>query len=123
MDPHVDPSLSTRELIRALRVRPAGTGLPETAAWHTFHALARRGEADAASLFVDALRADLQRRRAGEALSTVDSAPDDHRLTDDPVLGEMWRAFKKCLVTGRPAPAEALLGEIARRLASRTPTA
>lgn len=123
MDPHVDPAMSTRELIRALRTRPLGPGMPETAAWHAFQALDRRGEADAPRLFVDALRALLLRRRDGQSLPTIDGSPDDHRLAADPVLGEMWRAYKRCLCGGRPGHADTLLAELTRRLASRTPNA
>lgn len=115
----VDVDAPSRELIRNLRVaRADGVDvLPESLAWQTFIALRRRGEPDAERLFLSAVR-NLHARRcmAGADLPTVDGLPDEHRLTDDPFLADLWKAYKKCIRSQRTGPAGELLREIEERL-------
>ncbi len=117
MNTLIDPSLSTRELIRAMRSRSIGVALPESTVWHTYHLLRHRAEPDATRLFVDALRSLLARRRASETLPMADTYTDEHHLAEDPILADLWRAYKKCVASNRPGPAETLLTELTARLA------
>lgn len=115
----VDIDAPSRELIRNLRVaRADGVDvLPESLAWQTFIALRRRGEPDAERLFLQAVR-NLHSRRclAGADLPISDGVPDEHRLTDDPFLADLWKAYKKCIRSQRTGPAGELLREIEERL-------
>lgn len=117
----IDGDAPSRELIRNLRGAPAASAdfLPESLAWQTFIALRRRGEPDAAQLFLRAVR-NLHSRRciAGTDLPTVDRLHDEHRLADDPFLADLWKAYKKCIRNHRTGPAGELLREIEERLAA-----
>jgi len=114
----IDSSVSTRELVRMLRVPPAAaTGLPESALWRAFLELRRRGEPEAAQHFVSGLRSLHRRRTIGSSgLTSVDTAPDEHRLVEDPYLGELWRSYKRCLCANRTGPAAQLLREVEQQL-------
>lgn len=116
----VDCSASSRELIRNLRATRCATEevLPESLAWQTFVELRRRGEPDAAPLFLRAVR-NLHSRRciAGVELPTSDGLPEEHRLVDDPFLADLWKAYKKCIRNNRTGPAGQLLRDIEERLA------
>ena len=112
----VDPSASSRDLIRRMRAetrRDDHDVMPESIAWQAYIELHRRGEPRAARLFISALR-HLHTRRsvAGVALAAEDVLPDEHRLTDDPFLGELWKAYKKCICAGRTGPAAQLLRDL-----------
>jgi hypothetical protein len=114
-----DPSADTRTLQRALRSGSFGDGtlMPESVAWQLYRELNRRGEEGAAALFMGALRRLHQRRVMGVAdLSVNDPWLDDHRQVEDAYLGEMWKAYKKCIRDGRPGPASHLLGDLEERL-------
>lgn len=118
----VDASCSSRELLRTLRAIQAGEGegtLPESVAWQTFVELRRRGEPDVHKLFMSAVRALYARRCiAGTALPLDDGSPDEHRLTDDIFLAEMWKAYKKCITNRRTGPASQLLRDMEEHLAA-----
>lgn len=115
----VDPSVSSRELIRNMRtgLSSGSESLPESLAWHTWIELQRRGTPDADDLFIRTLRSLHHRRSlAGTELPRTDTLPDEHRLTDDAFLGELWRAYKKCIASNRTGPASQLLRDIEERL-------
>ena len=109
---------TSRELIRNLRVARAPQDvLPESVAWQTYLELKRRGEPDCERLFINALR-NLHSRRcvAGVDLPTSDGLTDEHRLVDDPFLGSLWKAYKKCIKNNRTGPASQLLRDIEERV-------
>jgi hypothetical protein len=114
----VDASRTSRELVRDLRaIPPGGEALPESVAWQTFLELRKRGEPDATRLFLTAVR-NLHSRRciAGAALPTDDPLPDEHRLTDDAFLADLWKAYKKCITNHRTGPAGQLLRDMEEHL-------
>lgn len=116
---YVDADVSSRELVRTLRTGAAGVRemMPENVAWHTYHELSRRGVPEADRLFVSALRRLHSRRSvAGSSLPTHDADTDEHNLTEDRMLAELWRAYKKCIRNQRTGPAISLLKEIEERL-------
>jgi hypothetical protein len=114
----VDASSSSRELLRNLRAIPCNGGvLPESVAWQTFVELRRRGEPDASRLFMAAVRALHSRRCiAGAGLPVDDPMVDEHRLTDDAFLADLWKAYKKCITHHRTGPASQLLRDMAEHL-------
>ncbi len=114
----VDESSTSRELVRNLRAIPTGTGvLPESVAWQTYIELRRRGEPEASRLFVTAVRSLHSRRCvAGVELPLEDTLPDEHRLTDDPFLADLWKAYKKCIKNRRTGPAGQLLRDMEQHL-------
>ena len=116
----VDETVTSRELVRNLRVVDTGRGvLPESVAWQTFLELKRRGEPNAVQLFIGAVR-NLHTRRciAGVDLPTDDPLHDEHRLTDDSFLGDLWKAYKKCIRNNRTGPAGQLLRDMEEHLES-----
>lgn len=117
----VDPNAPSRELIRNLRLTRSTSDevLPESIAWQTFIELRRRGEPDATRLFLQAVR-NLHARRciAGVDLPTLDGLPEEHRLADDPFLGDLWKAYKKCIKANRTGPAGQLLRDIEERISA-----
>ena len=117
----VDRSATSRELVRKLRVASTDSDeiLPESVAWQTFIELRRRGEPTATSLFMRAMK-NLHSRRciAGVDLPTIDTLTDEHRLVEDQFLGDLWKAYKKCIKNNRTGPAFQLLRDIEERLAS-----
>lgn len=119
----VDTTLNSRELIRTLRrgVGDSTEVLPESVAWHVFLELRRRGEPTAESLFIGALRSLHSRRSlAGVELPCTDPDPDEHRLVDDAFLGDLWKAYKKCITTNRTGPASQLLRDIEEQICRAT---
>ena len=116
----VDSSTTSRDLLRSLRAIPVdGAVLPESVAWQTFIELRRRGEPDAERLFLAAVRALHSRRCiAGAALPVDDPLTEEHRLTDDGFLADLWKAYKKCIVHQRTGPASQLLRDMAEHLAA-----
>jgi hypothetical protein len=115
----VDPTAPSRELIRNLRTARSSSEevLPESVAWQTFVELRRRGEPEATTLFLRAVR-NLHARRCipGVELPTEDGVPEEHRLVDDPFLADLWKAYKKCIANNRTGPAQQLLRDIEERI-------
>jgi hypothetical protein len=111
----VDETMSDRDLVRTLRVgvSVAQDVMPESLAWQAFLELRKRGEPRANQLFLGALRS-LHGRRciAGSSLCTNDIDTTEHRMAQDPMLAELWRAYKKCIRNNRTGPASELLKEI-----------
>ena len=107
-----------RTLIRMLRNQPDldakdVDGLPESVLWQSFCELKRRGEDKVHLPFLRAMRTLHRRRCMGVApLTMVDSFPDEHKLTDDPLLSELWKAYKRCICSQRNGPAGQLLQDI-----------
>lgn len=121
----VDGSLQTRELLRILRRPPEGIagedapGMPESLLWNVYLELRRRGEPQAGTYFIASLRALHRRRRLGAVTLPVnDPDPGEHRLVDDALLGELWRAYKRCIQSRRTGPAAQLLRDIEDQLQS-----
>lgn len=121
--PHLDTTVSSRDLARRLRTGPADEEagvMPESHAWHVFLELRRRGEPEAGRLFLSALRSLHSRRTLGASpLSVEDPNIDEHRLVDDPFLADLWKAYKKCIRNHRTGPASQLLRDIEEQLADR----
>ncbi len=113
--PLVNLSASSRELLRVLRVHPRSERavLPESVAWQAYVELRRRGDPDAQGLFIDAIK-NLHSRRciSGMDLPIEDGVPDEHRMTDDPFLADLWKAYKRCIRANRTGPASQLLRDI-----------
>jgi hypothetical protein len=118
-----DPDAPSRQLIRLLRVQPdrmAGGDalLPESVLWRVYCELRRRGErASAEENFLRSISRLLHRRILNSAdLPTDDPDVEEHRLVDDPMLAELWRAYKRCICGRRTGPAAQLLRDIEAHL-------
>jgi len=116
----VDPTPS-RHLIRVLRRQPdreeGDTTLPESVLWQAWCELRRRGESSADDHFLRSLRRLHRRRSLGSVeLPQDDTHPDEHRGVDDPMLAELWKAYKRCICSQRTGPAAQLLNDIEAQL-------
>ena len=113
-----DSSVPTRELVRMLRVPPPiANAMPESIQWRVFLELRRRGEVGAAANFIQAVKALYRRRALGATdLALADGDPDEHRLAEDPYLGELWRSYKRCLLANRTGPAGQILRELEQQI-------
>ena len=117
----VDAQATTRDLIRLLRSQPdtsrKADNLTESVLWHAWCELRRRGEPRADAHFVRSVR-QLHRRRALGAvmLPSQDTHPVEHKLVDDPMLAELWKAYKRCICSQRTGPAGQLLRDIEARI-------
>lgn len=111
-----------RTLMRMLRNQPdldpgQQQGLPESVLWQSFCELTRRGEDGVSQPFLRAMRTLHRRRCMGVAPLAMDDAyPDEHKLTDDPMLSELWKAYKRCICSQRNGPAGQLLADIEDQL-------
>lgn len=117
----VDTQAPSRILVRMLRTAPeqatADNVLPESVLWHIYCELRRRGEDGADQAFVRSMRHLHQRRSLGGVeLPSTDTDPEEHRMVDDPMLAELWRAYKRCICAQRTGPAAQLLRDIEGRL-------
>ncbi len=117
----IDSSAPSRQLVRVLRNQPdrmgEDEGMPESVLWQAYCELRRRGEDRAKDHFLRSMRT-LHRRRAMSSihLPVNDSWPDEHKLVDDALLGELWKAYKRCIQAHRTGPAGQLLNDIADQL-------
>lgn len=126
IEPGLIASLETTDLLRTLRRLAAvppdpseDAAMPECAAWTGFLELRRRGDPRATSYFLAAVRALLDRRSSrGVELPVGDADPRDHEQVDDPFLGELWKAYKRCLRQQRTGPAARLLHDIELHLSA-----
>ncbi|GEM_PF-1086803 len=126
MSTHIQPVLAgdTRDLLRRMRRATVLDGvdelspeqsswMPEAVLWTCYLELRRRGEPRAPVEFLRALKTLLRRRSIGAAeIPSKDPDLHDHELVDDPFLGELWKAYKKCIVRNRTGPAAQLLRDI-----------
>lgn len=118
----VDDTMSSRDLVRTLRISASRCGdvMPESVVWHAYVELRKRGHEDAHALFVGALRSLHARRSvSGSDLPVDDKLIEEHRLVDDPMLAELWKAYKRCIRNHRTGPAGQLLKEIEDRVAAK----
>ena len=53
---------------------------------------------------------------AGMDLPINDDLTEEHRLVDDGFLGDLWKAYKKCIKNNRTGPAQQLLRDIEERI-------
>ena len=119
----VDTEATSRELIRLLRSQPRlqkeGVELlPESVLWRCYVELRRRGEENVDGHFLRSVKALHRRRTTGAAkLPTRDLDPQEHKLVDDPMLSELWKAYKRCICNQRTGPASQLLRDIEAQLA------
>ena len=117
-----DSSSPSRDLVRLLRTQPdqfagAAEVLPESLLWQAYCELRRRGESGADKVFMRSVRTLHRRRSFGAAdIPTNDPDPDEHKLVDDPMLAELWKAYKRCICAQRTGPAAQLLRDIEKQL-------
>ena len=105
--------LATREIVRRIRRPPELDTMPESELWVAFLELSRRCEPRAAHLFLQGLKGLLRRRAIGTGdLSQRDPDPSEHRFAEDPYVGELWKAYKRCISDGRTGPAAQLLRDL-----------
>jgi len=113
-----DADAPSRKLLRLLRIQPDQRAetealLPESVLWRLYCELRKRGEAQADTHFLRSLSRLLRRRSmTGIDLPTDDPDPEEHKLVDDPMLAELWRAYKRCICSRRTGPAAQLLRDI-----------
>ncbi len=119
-----DTAIDTRELIKGLR-RPPETfeandgrpAMPESFLWKTWLELESRGYEQATDHFLRSLKSLHRRRTIGaSSLSSLDPDPFEHQMVQDVFLGELWKAYKKCIVQHRTGPAAQLLRDIEEQL-------
>lgn len=113
--------VSSRDIKREMRisVRQADncTTLPESNLWRMYLELRGRGEDDADQLLVRGLKGILDRRSyTGSNIPVIDPDPQEHKAVDDPFLGELFKAYKRCICTHRTQPAGQLLRDIETQL-------
>jgi hypothetical protein len=112
----------SRELFRRLRTQPVEapppTGeMPESALWRAYCELRRRKAEGCGDAFLTAMKAVHGRRVLGvQSIGRDDGDPGDHRFVDDAYLGELWRAYKRCIRQGRPGPACQFLRDLERSI-------
>lgn len=109
--------LDTRSLMRMLRRPSDSEHMPESEIWRAYLELSRRGEPQVTELFLRSLKGLHRRRAVGASdLPCEDPHPDEHRLVEDPYVGELWKAYKRCISQRRPGPASALLRDLEQQL-------
>jgi hypothetical protein len=113
---------TTRELLRELRFQSTrqadpATSLPESNLWQIYCVVRQRGEARADTVFLGALKS-LHQRRSEQCctLPVDDTDTQEHKLVDDPMLSDLWRAYKRCICAKRVRPAAQLLADIESQL-------
>lgn len=118
MPSRIDSNAPTRDLVRMLRAPPEnGESLPESTLWRAYLELRRRGEPGATAQFLGGLKTLHRRRTIGTAaLPNMDTQPDEHKMAEDPYLGELWKSYKRCLCANRTGPAAQILREVEQQL-------
>jgi hypothetical protein len=117
----IDSNAPSRQLVRVLRNQPDRMAnddvMPESVLWRAYCELRRRDDPSAANHFIRSMRT-LHRRRAmaTSELSVTDNWPEEHKLVNDALLGELWKAYKRCIQAQRTGPAAQLLNDIAAQL-------
>ncbi len=117
----LDTSAPDHVLLRLLRRQPRAedADLPESTVWQVYCELRRRGHDDADRYFLRTVKSLHRRRSIGtDALPVADTDPTEHKLVDDPMLAELWKAYKRCICSQRTGPAGQLLRDIEAQLAT-----
>ena len=118
----IDSNASSSDLVRTLRTQHNWSSddevaLPESVLWQCFLALQRRGDERASTLFIKSLKTLHGRRSLNNVeLPTQDLHPDEHRMADDVMLAELWKAYKRCICAQRTGPAAQLLRDMEAHL-------
>ena len=115
--------LNSRDLVLQIRsavTRPTlASKMPESEVWGAFVELQRRGEPEASRRFIQALRSLHRRRSDGVAdIPLCDTAPREHLEAPDPFLGELFKAYKKCIQNTRLGPAAKLIRDMESQIQS-----
>lgn len=111
------PDRALRRLLRGGPEAELGPDLPESILWVSFLVMRARGDDDAVTTFLRSTRSLLRRRTMGApTLPSADTRQDEHKLAADPTLGELWKAYKRCICAQRTGPAAQLLRDIERHL-------
>jgi hypothetical protein len=114
-------ALDSRTLVRQMRTAVSQSteaeAMPESAVWGAYIELRRRGEPEANRRFIQALRTLHRRRSNGVAdIALEDRAPREHLESGDPFLGELFKAYKKCIQRTRFAPAAKLIRDMEHQI-------
>ena len=106
-----------REMRMSTRRAAESTTLPERALWSMYIELRRREDPDADQLLIHGLKSILDRRRySASNIPIIDPDPQEHKLVDDAYLGELFKAYKRCICSHRTQPASQLLRDIETQL-------
>jgi hypothetical protein len=106
-----------REMRVSTRQAAEATTLPESTLWNMYIELRRREDPDANQLLVQGLKSILERRSySASRIPFVDPDPREHKLVDDAYLGELFKAYKRCICSHRTQPAGQLLRDIETQL-------
>ena len=116
-------SKDNRELMNQMRrvVSDPHTGnrMPEAQLWSLFCELRNRGLEDADRRFLMGVKTIHRRRSNGGAdISVEDPFPKQHLEVDDPFLGELWKAYKRCIQRTRLGAAAQLFRDIEAQLSA-----
>ena len=116
-------ALDSRDLVRQIRTavnQPTeACTMPESEVWGAYIELRRRGEPEADRRFIKALRSLHRRRADGVAdIPCQDAAPREHLEAPDPFLGELFKAYKKCIQRTRLGPAAKLIRDMESQIGS-----
>jgi len=116
-------AVDSRALVRQMRVAVSqptqAEAMPESEVWGAYIELRRRGEPEADRRFIQALRSLHRRRSDGVAdIPLDDSAPREHLAAPDPFLGELFKAYKKCIQRTRLGPAAKLIRDMETQIQS-----
>ncbi|MEC7240927.1 MAG: hypothetical protein VXW32_06780 [Myxococcota bacterium] len=116
-------TLNSRELVLQIRsavTRPTlASKMPESEVWSAYIELQRRGEPEAHRRFIQALRSLHRRRSDGVAdIPLSDTAPREHLEAPDPFLGELFKAYKKCIQHTRWGSAAKLIRDMESQIQS-----
>jgi len=106
-----------REMRTSTRQAAESTTLPESALWNMYVELRRREDPDADQLLIQGLRSILGRRSySASKIPIIDPDPQEHKLVSDAYLGELFKAYKRCVCSHRTQPAGQLLRDIETQL-------
>ena len=106
-----------REMRVSTRRAAESTTLPESALWSMYIELRRREDPDADQLLIHGLKSILDRRSySASNIPIIDPDPQEHKLVDDAYLGELFKAYKRCVCSHRTQPAGQLLRDIETQL-------
>ena len=106
-----------REMRMSTRQAAESTTLPESELWSMYVELRKREDTDADQLLIRGLKSILERRSySASKIPIIDPDPQEHKLVDDAYLGELFKAYKRCICSHRTQPAGQLLRDIETQL-------